>query len=595
MSKHENTRQSALRELLNEPGIAKARPIHQPADGALLTLEITQVMPYDRNPRKVKNPKYDDIKASILARGIEQSIKVTQRPGMPPHQFMISGGGNTRLAILHELYKETGSPRFQSHQFIYEAWKGESSNVIAHLIENTARGGMTLIDKAHAIFDAKSLMEEETEKSFTNRKLAEALKAAGLSSVFHTQINTYEFAVKTLYPVIPDLLNQGLGRRQINSINKLLNAAEQLWAHLCPDEETITPLLLQLLTRQNNAELNDGWQEQLQADVVRELAQGDRDDFEKIRLQLEYLLKHDRLLLVDEAATASLIPPVTKSEKKKPADAESAPKPESPAAQQQNPESEAKPAQSTEETDDTPLQEGDAIRTGSTSTETPESGEPGTFKPGTFQAAYLAKQAANAAMEDPDTLNALRISIFDLAHDLSELMFAESDDVDCVVSIDNGAGFYIKEFPSLVNTDKTPIYTDIEISPSQHNEHLCIRTANCIDFLLNIAEQFSSTATAVIEELNLYPENSLLATYHHTTVYGLQSDGSEPLTLETWRNIFDRRRHNSLTFSYYNLTTEESEYASRLMKTAIDEYQKMTALVYLQNGNLPLWAMEEQP
>ena len=51
MSKHENTRQSALRELLNEPGIAKTRPIHQPANGALLTLEITQVLPYDRNPR----------------------------------------------------------------------------------------------------------------------------------------------------------------------------------------------------------------------------------------------------------------------------------------------------------------------------------------------------------------------------------------------------------------------------------------------------------------------------------------------------------------------------------------------------------------
>lgn len=149
MSQHENARQSALRELLNEPGIAKARPIHQPADGALLTLEITQVLPYDRNPRKTKNPKYDEIKASILARGIEQTIKVTQRPGMPPHQFMISGGGNTRLAILHEFYEETGDPRWQSCQFIYEDWKSESSNVIAHLIENTARGGMTLIDKAN--------------------------------------------------------------------------------------------------------------------------------------------------------------------------------------------------------------------------------------------------------------------------------------------------------------------------------------------------------------------------------------------------------------------------------------------------------------
>ena len=65
MSKHENARQSALRELLNEPGIAKARPIHQPADGALLTLEITQVLPYDRNPRKTKNPKYGESEKGV--------------------------------------------------------------------------------------------------------------------------------------------------------------------------------------------------------------------------------------------------------------------------------------------------------------------------------------------------------------------------------------------------------------------------------------------------------------------------------------------------------------------------------------------------
>jgi len=154
---------------------------------------------------------------------------------------MISGGGNTRLAILLELYEETGDPRWLSSQFIYEAWKGESSNVIAHLIENTTRGGMTLIDKAHAIFDTKKLLEEETGVIYSNRKLVDTLKAAGLASVNHRLITTYEFAVETLYPVIPDLLHQALGRPQINRINRLLDASEQLWAHLCPDEEKISP------------------------------------------------------------------------------------------------------------------------------------------------------------------------------------------------------------------------------------------------------------------------------------------------------------------------------------------------------------------
>jgi ParB family protein of integrating conjugative element (PFGI_1 class) len=250
---------SDIRQVLNEPGIGQPRPMNQLVDGALLTLDITQVQPYDRNPRRGKNPKYEDIKSSIKARGIEHPVKVTQRPGMQPDQFMISGGGNTRLAILHELYEETGDPRFQSHRFIYETWKSESSSLISHLIENSERGEMTLIDKARAIFEAKSLMEDETGDRYTNRKLVDVLNHAGLSSVDRRRINTYEFALETLYPVIPELLDQGLGRLRINRINKLLNAAQRLWSHLNPDEEDFRILFLQLLARQNRADSSDGW------------------------------------------------------------------------------------------------------------------------------------------------------------------------------------------------------------------------------------------------------------------------------------------------------------------------------------------------
>ncbi|MEA3301711.1 MAG: ParB family protein, partial [Pseudomonadota bacterium] len=340
-----NKQQSSdIRQGVNAPAIGQPRPVNQLIDGALLTLEITQVQPYDRNPRRGKNPKYDDIKASIRACGIAHPLKVTQRPGMLADQFMISGGGNTRLAILHELFEETGEPRFQSPRFIYEAWRSESSNLIAHLIENNERGEMTLIDKARAIFDAKSLLEAETEKRYTNRELVDVLKNAGLSSVDRRRINIYEFAVATLYPVIPDLLEQGLARPQINRINKLLNATQRLWAHYYPDEEDFRLLFVQLLARQNQAGPDDDWLEQFQVDVIRELAQGDRNDFEKIRLQLEHLLSHGELLLVDEAATASPIPPTTLNEQEKPKNSKPAPEiaPKR-SAQQQHPENDSAP------------------------------------------------------------------------------------------------------------------------------------------------------------------------------------------------------------------------------------------------------------
>ena len=589
MSKHQK---SDIRQLLSEPGVIETRPIHQLVDGALLTLEITQVQSYDRNPRKGKNPKYDDIKASIQTRGIEHPVKVTQRPGMQPDQFMISGGGNTRLAILYELYEETGDPRFQTHQFIYETWRSESSNLIAHLIENNERGEMTLIDKARAIFDAKSLLEAETGDRYTKRKLVDVLKKAGLSSVDRRRINTYEFAVETLYPVIPDLLEHGLARVQINRINKLLKVAQRLWSHHNPDEEDFRILFLQLLARQNHADPSDGWLEQFQVDVVRELAQGDRNDLEKIRIQLEHLLNHGELLLVDEAATASLIPPATNSEEECTVNSKPVPEPASGRSVTQQQSVQRDPMQSHQAVAHSESPDIDVSAKELISPHMPESEESAVFKHTINQADPVTHGAVS---ENLRTASEMRTTIFNAAFELAELAFAASDDAQCLVSIDNGAGFFIQEFPALARAGETPIYPEIEISQSTHNEHLRIRTANCLDFLFNLSEQFSLPAMAVIEHLRLYPENSLLASYHHTTIFGRQEPAeSEPTLLRTWRGLFDSRRHNTLSFSYYNMTGVESERVTQLMKQLLDAYHELTTTHCKQRLCFPLWTMEEQ-
>lgn len=69
----------------------------------LVTLE--QLRPYEHNPRFIRNPLYDDIKASIRERGLDQPPPITRRPGET--YFIIRNGGNTRLAILSELWQET--------------------------------------------------------------------------------------------------------------------------------------------------------------------------------------------------------------------------------------------------------------------------------------------------------------------------------------------------------------------------------------------------------------------------------------------------------------------------------------------------------
>jgi len=586
MNKQQN---SDIRQVLNEPAIGQPRPMNQLVDGALLTLEITQVQPYDRNPRKGRNPKYHDIKASIQARGIEHPVKVTQRPGMQPDQFMISGGGNTRLAILHELYEETGDCRFQSHRFIYETWTSESSNVIAHLIENNERGEMTLIDKARAIFDAKSLLEDETGDRYTNRRLVEVLKKAGLSSVDRRRINTYEFALETLYQVIPDLLDQGLARPQINRINKLLKAAQRLWLHHNPDEEDFRILFLQLLARQNHADPSDGWQEQFQVDVIRELAQGDRNDFEKTRIQLEHLLSHGELLLVDEAATASLIPPATNSKDESPVNSKLAPEPSSEKSAQQL---EKDSAYSLHVATDSEPPEENLSDEGLSAIRAQQQEEKPRFNVETNQADTVAQ---GTTLESLRSVSEMRTTIFNSAFEMAELAFAESDDAQCLVSIDNGAGFFIQEFPALAQTIEKPNYPDIKITQSTHNEHLRIRAANCLEFLFNLSEQFSPPATAVIEHIDLYPENSLLATYHLATIPGWQEPAeSESSVLRTWRHLFESRRHNALSFSYYNMTRGESERVTQLMKQLLAAYHELTVTHCVQRMCIPLWTMEEQ-
>lgn len=74
----------------------------------LVTLE--QLRPYEHNPRFIRNPLYDDLKASIRERGLDQPPPITRRPG--EQHFIIRNGGNSRLAILGELWQETREERF---------------------------------------------------------------------------------------------------------------------------------------------------------------------------------------------------------------------------------------------------------------------------------------------------------------------------------------------------------------------------------------------------------------------------------------------------------------------------------------------------
>ena len=79
------------------------------ADLSFSLLEIDDLEEYRLNPRTGLNPCYDEIKASIRADGITNMLTVTRRPGAS--RYSPYGGGNTRLRIARELFRE-GDQRF---------------------------------------------------------------------------------------------------------------------------------------------------------------------------------------------------------------------------------------------------------------------------------------------------------------------------------------------------------------------------------------------------------------------------------------------------------------------------------------------------
>jgi ParB family protein of integrating conjugative element (PFGI_1 class) len=168
-------------------------------DGSVLTLRAKDVLPYDKNPRTSINPKYHQIKSSIKAEGrLNGTLVVTRRPGTS--RYMLYGGGNTRLAIVNELFDETGDPNFEYLTLTFRRWKAESSVIAAHLIENEARGDTSFWEKAKGLQTLKEELEREAGRPMATSALVSAAKDLGMD-VESTMVRLYLFALDRLEPV----------------------------------------------------------------------------------------------------------------------------------------------------------------------------------------------------------------------------------------------------------------------------------------------------------------------------------------------------------------------------------------------------------
>lgn len=242
-----------LGNLLKTPhfGQGGELPASDPIAPTPMVLTLRQVKPYDRNPRRERNPLFDDIKDSIRNQGgLNNPLTVTRRPS--EEIYMVESGGNTRLQILNELFEETGNDTFNQLHVLYRPWKSETHVLTAHLIENDKRGDMLFIDKALGIRELRELFEaEDDSEPYSIRKLTDRLKAEGYS-INSDLLSRMNYAIDVLLPVIPEALRAGMGRPQIARIRKLEKAFQTYWTEISEQDTALFDELFQDCLAENN-------------------------------------------------------------------------------------------------------------------------------------------------------------------------------------------------------------------------------------------------------------------------------------------------------------------------------------------------------
>jgi|GEM_PF-6182905 len=202
-----------------------------PCDASLLWLTLPEIHGYKFNPRKHENHMYDELKSSIRKRGLDSILQVTKRP----HEdiYIVEAGGNTRLEILNDLWKETGDEKFFKIQVMYRPWVNELHVFTSHLSENILRSDMCFYDRSKAILKIKELIEVEDSTSMNWSEFERKLKDIGLQHS-HAQIARMRFLLETLSPFVPDDVLMQIGPHYVQRLQSAFKDASKRAKHPFP-------------------------------------------------------------------------------------------------------------------------------------------------------------------------------------------------------------------------------------------------------------------------------------------------------------------------------------------------------------------------
>ena len=274
-----------------------------------MVVTLDQLRPYELDPRVTRNPRFDEIKASIRERGLDAPPAITRRPGAPA--YIIRNGGNTRLAILRELWTETKDDRFFRIHCLFRPWpeRGDIVALTGHLAENELHGGLSFIERALGIEKVRELYEQTAVGTLTQTELSRRLAADGYP-VPQSHISRMQDAVHYLLPAIPNVLYGGLGRPQVERITVLRRASARIWEHRAQGKTLVVdfPTLFQEVLALFDTEPTTFSVKRVQDELVGQMAELLGADYDTLTLEIDDTESRHRALTGEPALEVTLVP-----------------------------------------------------------------------------------------------------------------------------------------------------------------------------------------------------------------------------------------------------------------------------------------------
>ncbi|MDR1969053.1 MAG: ParB family protein [Burkholderiaceae bacterium] len=278
-----------------------------PTAATSIVVTLDQLRPYDHNPRVGRNPAHDDIKASIHERGLDAPPAITRRPGEA--YYIIRSGGNTRLAILRELWDETHDERFFRITCMFRPWlqRGEIVLLTGHLAENELRGGLSFIERALGIEKVREYHERQDGKPISQSELARRLAADGFP-VSQSSISRMQDAVRYLLPAIPTVLYGGLGRHQAERLVALHKAGERIFEKRAEGKPltVVFATLFQGVLEPFDVPAVEFSPQRVQDELIGQMADLLQVDYDTLRLEMDDSEARQRVLTSVPAATCEI-------------------------------------------------------------------------------------------------------------------------------------------------------------------------------------------------------------------------------------------------------------------------------------------------